>query len=159
MVFDKLIAGIFLVSLSSLLMAQPEAKVGLKYVRFECWTRTDSIQLPADCIDPEYYSTEEGPIIDFKFKHGGQISILCAGNSYMSVGDHFIAQDTVMINGKIESIRYYDKSINLYARADKSLGYGTYYYVPASRKEEFDKVFDAICLKVIRQRELKNKYY
>lgn len=48
--------------------AQPEIKAGLRTVHFECWNTSDSIQLPTDGFGTEYYSTEEVPIMDFKFK-------------------------------------------------------------------------------------------
>lgn len=150
------ICSIINLSLLFTLKAQPEIRTGQRYVKFECWNIFDSILVPSDCTGVEYSPTEEGPIIDFKFKYGGCISIICAGNSYLSVGMNFVAQDTVMVGGKIRSIRYYDKSLNMYAREDESLGYGMQYYVPAWRKEEFDKVFDAICLKAIRQKEIKS---
>lgn len=143
---------------ASMLTAQPEIKTGQRYVSFECWNKPDSILVPADCIGAEYYPTEEGPIIDFKFKRGGSISILCAGNSYLSVGLNFVVQDTVMVGGKIRSIRYYDKSLNMYARDDQSLGYGMQYYVPERRKEEFDTAFDIICATVIERQNNKNSH-
>ena len=54
--------------LIAILLLLPEIKAGLRTVHFECWNTSDSIQLPTDGFGTEYYSTEEVPIMDFKFK-------------------------------------------------------------------------------------------
>jgi hypothetical protein len=99
--------------------------------------------LPTDSFGPHYYNYAEGSIVDFNFPDSSSISILCGGNALLVLDSLYLSTDTVKVNGKVFSIRYFNKANNRYARQDYLNDFDILYQdVSLKRKDVFDSVFD-----------------
>lgn len=115
---------------------------------FKCYGDKDSIMLPEQFRGPKYYYYEEGSIISFiaiedSVRIGATVKILCGGDAVLTFQDSYAVIDTVTENGKVVSLRYYNKDKKIYARMDYLI-HSTIIYenVKEDKMQEYNMLFD-----------------
>ncbi len=125
-------------------LCQDDIKIdAFNVFNYQCYGNNDSIMLPDNCVGPKYYNYEEGSIIYFTSPDTVTINILCGGNAILTFNKAYIAVDSILDNGKVRSISYYDKVTNKYARKDYiSNSAITYEGVSEDQKYEYNMLFN-----------------
>jgi hypothetical protein len=122
-----------------------------KLVSIKYFNGVDSINLPNDFIGPKYFYYEEGSIIDFYFPDSSSVEVLCGADAIISPDSSFISIDSTIINKRIITIRYFNKTKRLYARQDFLPNFDILYQnASLQRSLEFDKVFELLKMRKLK---------
>ena len=127
-------------------------KTSIKKTSFYCYNKKLSIEIPNDFIGPKYYSYEEGSIISFTSRNC-IITVLCGGDARIETDSTYQKTDSLFVQKKFESYKYYSSRKNLYARKDilKNMEL-LYENIPENRKVELDRILDnfekELCLEI-----------
>ena len=141
---NRFLLLVFLIFTSQITFCQDDVKIdAFKVFNYQCNGGNDSITLQDHFVGPKYYNYEEGSIIYFASQDTVNISILCGGDAVLTFKKLYNSVDTIKNNGRIVSIRYYDKVNNKYARKDYiSNSEITYEGVSEDKKNEYNMLFD-----------------
>ena len=115
----------------------------VKTTSFDCYGKTIAVDLPVDFRGPYLFPYEKGLITEYMF--GGEIVLViqCGAVSELSPDSTYSITDSIVVNNRVNSYRYYSKTKNLYARMEFLSGKMVLYQdVPLPRKKEFDAVFE-----------------
>ena len=146
----------FLIFTSQIVSCQDDVKINaFKVFNYRCNGGNDSITLPAHFVGPKYFNYEEGSIVYFVSPDTVSIRLLCGGDAILEFNNPYNVVDKIMNEGKVLSIRYYDKVNNKYARKDYiSNSEITYEGVTEDKKNEYNMLFD-----IFTEDRRKNNFY